>query len=532
MHRGSDAAGTFAAGCEGRRRERIGTKMDPQPNSVWYNDWRQVDVEPLETFTPTQPVSVIVPCHQTPAAMLARTLASLEGQTCPRNMFEVLIVDDGSDPPLTRLPSTPLDVKVVRRERGVFGNALTRSTAGQARDAGVRAAAHDILLFVDSTMLVEADWMAAHSRWHHAVSDALTVGVRAHVDVSGLDAEMIRSRPGTLRELLSDRPADPPRYERQLAETDGLTSRADDPFQMVVAGNLGIRKRFYRELGGFEESFTFWGFEDVELGYRAYTGGGLLVPVRHPVAWRQGRWRDDRDAKLRSTRIQRGIAAQFIADPWYRDDRPGRIFTVPRYVVTVDAGRWPVQQVIGAVDNVLTDRARDLVVRIEVDAGEDDERLMRLRAEFGRDARVRVAPERDALDAFPASAFHVALPAAAVGRNLVHRLRKKLGDAATAASILPGGAAVSITRAWALHRARRTGKEVAAFGEARTVSAAALKLTAADPPDDAARGGRSVASCAARWRRRMGNGGGFGAAWSVLKRRKVTAWRWMVEKLQ
>ena len=507
--------------------------MDPRPNSVWYNDWRQVDVEPLETFTPALPVSIIVPCYQTPAAALERTLASLEGQTYPRKMFEVILVDDGSDPPLARPPSTPLDVKVVRRERGVSGNTLLRSTAGQARGAGVRAAAHDILLFVDSAMLVEAGWMAAHARWHHAVSDALTVGVRAHVDVSDLDAELIRSRPGTLRELFSDRPTDPPRYERQLAETDDLTSRADDPFQMVVAGNLGIRKRFYRALGGFNESFTFWGLEDVELGYRAYTRGGLLVPVRHPGAWRQGRWDDDRVAKRRSTRIQRAIAAQFIADPWCRGDRPGRIFTVPRYVVTIDAGRCPVHRVIRAVDDVLTDRAHDLVVRIEVDASEDDERFVRLRAEFGRDPRVRVAPERDALDAFSASPFHVRLPAAVVARNLVHRLRKKLGDAATAVSILPGGGTVSITRAWALHRARRTGKDVAVFGEARTIPAAALRLAVAGRTDGADRGGRAPAGGrAARWRRGTGNLGGFSEAWSVLKRWKISAWRRVVEKLQ
>ena len=36
----------------------------------------------------------------------------------------------------------------------------------------------------------------------------------------------------------------------------------------------------------------------------------------------------------------------------------------------------------------------------------------------------------------------------------------------------------SITRAWALHRARRTGGDPAAYGEARTLSPAALKLKA------------------------------------------------------
>ena len=508
--------------------------MSPRPNSVWYNDWRQVDVEPLETFTPTLPVSVIVPCYRTPAETLARTLASLEGQTYPPKMFEVIVVDDGSEPPLAPLPSTRLNVKVIRKERRVSGSALARSTAGQARNTGVRAAAHDILLFVDSAMLVEAGWMAAHARWHHAVADALTVGVRAHVDASGIDAETIRRRPGTLQELLSGRPADPPRYERYLAETSDLTSRADDPFQVVVAGNLGMRKRFYRSVGGFDESFTFWGLEDVELGYRAYTRGGLLVPIREPRAWRQGRWDDDRDAKLRGTRIQQATAAQLIAYPWYRRDRPGRIFTVPRYVVTIDAGRSPVHQVIGAAGNVLTDRVHDLVVRIEMNEG-DDERFERLRAELGRDPRVRVAPGRNALDGFPASAFHVTLPAAVVAKDLVHRLRKELGDAVTASSILPDGSTVSITRAWALHRARRAGKGVAVFGEARTIPAAALKLTIADPADDTDRaGGTAAGSFNARWRRlsaRMGGVDGPAEAWSVLKWMAGTLWRRAVGKL-
>ena len=146
--------------------------MTPKPTSVRYNDWSQVAVEPLDTFVPTMPVSVIVPYYQTSAETLARTLAALEGQTCPRNLFEVVIVDDGSEPPLSRPRPTPLNVKVVRQERCGFGIA-------RARNTGARAAAHDILLFLDSDMLVEADWIAAHARWHHVVSDAVTLGPAA-----------------------------------------------------------------------------------------------------------------------------------------------------------------------------------------------------------------------------------------------------------------------------------------------------------------------------------------------------------------
>ena len=78
--------------------------MNPEPTSVQYNDWRQVDVPAPAAFTPTLPVSVIIPAYQTPAETLAMTVAALEGQTYPRDLFEVVIVDDGSEPPLTPPP--------------------------------------------------------------------------------------------------------------------------------------------------------------------------------------------------------------------------------------------------------------------------------------------------------------------------------------------------------------------------------------------------------------------------------------------
>ena len=507
-------------------------------NSVWYNDWRQVEVPPLDAFAPTRPVSVVIPYYQTTAdpyyqksaAPLARTLATLEGQTYPRELFEVILVDDGSEPPLAQPPSTPLDVKVIRRERCVFGHALMRATHSQAMNAGARAAAYDILLFLSCTMLVEANWLAAHARWHHAISDALTVGVRAYVDVNGIDAETIRRRPGSLNELLAGRPMDPPLYEDYMAKTNDLTS-CDDPFQVVVGGNLGMSKGFYWSVGGADESFTYWGLDDTELGYRAYTRGGLLVPVRDSLAYRQGRWDEGRDAKRRSAQIQEGIAAHRIAHPWYRDNRPGRIFAVPQYVVTVDGGRCPAGQIVRAVGNVLTDRVRDLLVRIEMQASDDDEeRLARLEAEFGPDPRVRIAPTPTALDEFPASPFHVTLPAAVVAKDLVHRLRVKLEDAVHAEAVLPDGSGrVSITRAWALHRAQRTGRSASDFGEVRAIPAAALKLAVADPAEDVDRVGRAEAvGYSAQWGRLLDRLGAIntpGEVGSFLKWLAGSVWR-------
>ena len=455
----------------------------PKPASVRYNDWRQVAVAPPDAFTPTLPVSVVIPYYQTPAETLAMTLAALEGQTCPRELFEVVIVDDGSEPPLQRPPATPLDVKVVRQERSGFGLA-------RARNTGARAAAHDVLLFLDSDMLAEAGWIAAHARWHHAVSDALTVGFSACVAVDGIDAETIRRRPGSLGDLFAGRGSDPPWIEGHMLRTNDLTSRADDPFRGVGGNNFGIRKSFYHLAGGSDESFTSWGLEDVEFAYRAYICGGLLAPVRDAFAWHQGRW--DEAKNRRGNRVQREKAASLIAHPAFRGAESDRIYTVPRYVVTIDAGALPADRIARAVASLLAGRVHDLVVRIETHGCDGSGRPAQLRDALGTNPRVRVSPAGSALDEFPTAPFHVALPATALvatdlfATDLVHRLRAGLGDAATAVSVLADGAEVSITRTWALHRARRAGRSPADFGEARTLSAATLKI--ADEPADRAGG--------------------------------------------
>ena len=440
----------------------------PRPASVRYNDWRQVELPAPEVFAPTLPVSVIIPAFQTSSETVERTLAALEGQTYPPDLFEVVIVDDGSEPPLSR-PPTPLDVTVVRQERDGFG-------APRARNTGARAAAHDILLFLDADMLPETGWIAAHARWHHFVSDALTLGFHAHVSVVGVDAEAIRRRTGSLRELFSDRPADPDWTEIHLIRTSDLTSRSDDLFRVVQSGNLGVGRSFYELTGGFDESFRRWGMEDIEFGYRAYTRGALLAPIRDSSAWHQGRWNEGREAKDRSLRLQREKAANRIAHPGFRGEQPGRIFAVPQFVVTIDAGHHPAERVIGTTANILADRCHDLVVRIETSASEDSEFLTRLRDEFGADPRVLIAPACSALDEFPASPFHLAVPAAVFARDLVHRVRASLGNGCTATGVLPDGSLVSLTRAWALHRARRTGGTPADFGEARKLPGSALKL--------------------------------------------------------
>ena len=433
--------------------------MNPPPAGVRDNEWHRVALPPPDLFRPGTPVSVVVPYYEQPAE-LERTLAALERQTWPRELFEVVVVDDGSKTPLA-VPPSPLRVTVVHQEDRGFGLA-------RARNAGVQTAAHDILLFLDADMLPEAGWIAAHARWHHAVCDAVTLGSRSFVAVEDMDAETIRARRGSLRELFADRPWDTSFVTRHMARTRHLTARGDDQFRVLVGSNFGIRRELFEAAGGFDETFTRWGGEDTEFGYRAQTIGALLVPLGDGFAWHQGRLAEDRERKDESQDIQRGKLAHLIAHQEFRAASPGRTFAVPQYVVTIDAAQTHRSRILEVAERVLAGRTSDLVVRIALG---DDERLPWLREHLGPDPRIRIAPRQSALDEFPAAAFHVEIPATVrIAPDVVRRMRAALGSAASAVAPLGDGSTASITRAWALHRARRNGSAVDRFGEVLLLS--------------------------------------------------------------
>ena len=430
----------------------------PPPADVGGNDWTSLAVEPPETFSPTLPVSVIVTYYEAPEA-LELTLAALEGQDYPRELFEVVMVDDGSRSPLEAPAGSPLSIRVVHQEDLGFGLA-------RARNTGARAASNPILVFLDCDMMPEAGWLSGHARWHHAAGDVLTLGFRAHVDVAGISADDVRGRAGSLEDLFAGRPSQRPEWiEFHMSRTNDLTAE-DDIFRAVTGGNLGVSREFYETVGGYDESFTQWGTEDTEFGYRAYTRGGLLVPARDAMCWHQGEGAAPSADESASLELQRAKISQLIAHHGFRRAAPGRSFTVPQYVVTLRAtGSGNVAQ-IETVEQILSNKVHDLVVWIEEPPGGDSIRSAdheKLRRLLAGDHRVRFGAVGAAVEAFPAASFHITMPGdAAVGPDAISRLRRQLGaDAAASTNPVDPQAGVSIVRAWALHRASRRGVSLA-----------------------------------------------------------------------
>jgi len=49
------------------------------------------------------------------------------------------------------------------------------------------------------------------------------------------------------------------------------------PFHCCHACNLGIRRADLKSVGGFDEDFDgYWGYEDIEFGYRMWACGAKL----------------------------------------------------------------------------------------------------------------------------------------------------------------------------------------------------------------------------------------------------------------
>ena len=418
------------------------------PAGVRGNNWRELAVAAPDRFEPELPVSVVVAYYEAPEA-LELTLAALEGQTYPRELFEVVIVDDGSRTPLEAPAASPLNVRVVHQEDRGFGLARSRNT-------GARAASGEVLVFLDCDMMPEAGWLAEHARWHHAACDALTLGFRAHVEVDGIDAAAVRTRPGSLAELFADRPVERPAWiEYHMTRTRALTSDDDDLFRMVTGGNLGVSRSFFEHAGGYDESFTQWGGEDTEFGYRAFVRGGLLVPARDALCWHQGAGAAPSSIESASLELQQAKLTQIVAIQGFRYSIPGRSFTVPRFVVTVESGE--VESQLSTAEQVLAGRVHDLVVWIaEPDGAIDDPARERVRRLLSGEPRVRLGPAAGALAAFPAAPFHVSIPAgASVNPTVIERLYRELGSAVRATRKLPNEATARIVRARHLHRAAR-----------------------------------------------------------------------------
>ncbi len=196
-------------------------------------------------------VSVVVPTYNR-LETLEHVIPTLLAQDLPRDRFEVLVCDSNStDGTAAFLSSISAQARNLRHLPGSY------TGRAAARNAGIAAAKGSIVLFNDADILASPDLIAQHLRRHEQRSDVAVVGWE--VQVKNLDDYAYKRDHPQARGHLH-----PPGRKRLS-------------WLYFLTGNASVARDDLQRIGCFDETFTGYGHEDLELGYRLQQAGVEIV---------------------------------------------------------------------------------------------------------------------------------------------------------------------------------------------------------------------------------------------------------------
>jgi GT2 family glycosyltransferase len=232
-------------------------------------------------------VSVVIPSYQM-APYLKLTLESLRRLQDPAGVgVEVVVLDDGSSdetPAVVAAAQSGLaELQCVRRARD------QKSCRALARNLGAHASSGKYLLFLDAGVVVPPDLLDTLLRaWAQAEEDVLAISTlglfawQAYADVSGFRARFECLAPDALAstlDALGREPAWCDRRQSLFSFTRGELSCLPAPWLLAWTSALGVPRRLFEAVAGFDESFHSWGAEDCDFALRLYELGARFRGV-------------------------------------------------------------------------------------------------------------------------------------------------------------------------------------------------------------------------------------------------------------
>lgn len=198
--------------------------------------------------------SVVIPTYNR-RQILEKCLKALENQDYrpPVADYEVVVVDDGStDGTLEWLETQARDFPHVRPY------ARDHQGPAAARNFGVERARGDIIIFIDSDLVVTETFLMAHAE------------------------ALVKTRENNERVFTYGRVINTCNFDCPTAEPYKLT---DFSAAFFATGNVAIARHWLIEAGLFDTRFQQYGWEDLELGVRLKKLGFELIKCPDAVGY-------------------------------------------------------------------------------------------------------------------------------------------------------------------------------------------------------------------------------------------------------
>ncbi len=196
-------------------------------------------------------LSVVIPTYNR-LETLQHVIPTLLAQDLPASEFELLVCDSNStDGTAEYLAKVHAEHPNVRHLPGPY------SGRAMARNAGIDAARGEVVLFNDADILASPDLLSQHLRHHRERTKIAVVGLEVQVK----DLENYA-------------------YKRDHPEARGSLhkpTRKRLPWLYFLTGNASVRREDLLRVGRFDENFTGYGHEDLELGYRLERAGITIL---------------------------------------------------------------------------------------------------------------------------------------------------------------------------------------------------------------------------------------------------------------
>lgn len=216
--------------------------------------------------------SVVIIFHNEVLSALMRTITTVLLRSPAELLHEIVLVDDFSEREELKAKLEDLirplsKVKLIRHS--------SRSGLIRARLTGALAATGEVLIILDSHCECYEGWLEPLL---DRINTDSTIAVTP--DITTIDWESLEhtSKPGPLSSRgsldwsFAFKWKKIPPYENERRKTEG------DPIRSpTMAGGLfGMNRKFFFELGAYDEDMMIWGAENVEISFRLWMCGGSL----------------------------------------------------------------------------------------------------------------------------------------------------------------------------------------------------------------------------------------------------------------